>query len=113
MKTKTVKREKESVSLQGVQKEIRRAVDTGKVSFGKRESEKRVLKGEAELIIVSRNTPKTVAERMRQLSDVTGTPVLEFQGTGLELGSVCGKPFIVSVMAVQNSGKSRILSVAK
>jgi len=114
-KTSGTKKQKAGglASLAEVSREIRRAVDTGKVAFGKKQGEKSVLKGGAELIIISSNAPQMVRERMKQLSQVTSVPVLEYSGTGLELGSACGKPFTVSVMVVQKTGKSRILSAAK
>ncbi len=94
-------------------KEIRRAVETGKVVFGAKQGEKILIKEKAELIVVSSNATKPVKEKIRHLSDIAGTPVLEFEGTGLELGSVCGKPFTVSVMAIQKAGKSKIMSAVK
>jgi len=96
-----------------VNKEIRRAVDTGKVFFGKKESEKSVLKGKAEIMIFSKSATKLVREKLSHLLKATSTPVYEFTGTGLELGAVCGKPFTVSVMVIQKSGKSKILSAVK
>ena len=96
-----------------INKEMRRAVDTGKVFFGEKQSQKSVLKGNAELIVISNNVRKNVREKIKQLSHVTGVPVLDFNGNGLELGAVCGKPFNVSVMAVQKMGKSKLASAKK
>ena len=78
-----------------------------------KQGEKILLKGNAELLILSSNTQKLVKERMMHLSELSSVPMLEFAGTGLELGSVCGKPFTVSVMIIQKTGKSKILSAAK
>ena len=39
-------------------KELRRAVDTGKVIFGKRGTEKSILKGDCKLVIISGNAEK-------------------------------------------------------
>lgn len=96
-----------------VSKEIRRAVDTGKVCFGSRESEKSILKGSAQLIILSSNAPKQVSERFKHYSKISNVPVFEFKGTGLELGAVCGKPFVVSVALVESVGKSTILKAVE
>lgn len=97
-----------------INKEIRRAVDTGKVIFGIRQSEKSILKGDAQLIIISNNLNLLAREKILHFGNVSKIPVYEFSGSGLELGAVCGKPFVVSTMVVQNIGKSKILnSVAK
>ncbi len=90
-------------------KEIRRAVDTGKVVFGTKKSENNILKGNGKLIILSENTQKAVQERISHTANAIGIPLKKFGGTSLELGSVCGKPFPVSVMLVLNEGKSKIL----
>ena len=96
-----------------VNKEIRRAVDTGKVLFGVKQAEKSVLKGAAGLIVISSNATKQHMERIKQLCSVNSIPVLEFQGTGLGLGSVCGKPFVVSVLIIEAPGKSKIMDAVK
>ncbi len=94
-------------------KEIRRAVDTGKVLFGTKQTEKNVLKGNGKLIIISRNFPKEVKEKLKHLGNISQIPFYEFAGSGLTLGSVCGKPFIVGCMLVQDFGKSKVLELLK
>ena len=91
--------------------EIRRAVDTGKVNFGEKQAEKNILKGNGELIIISSNAKKLLKERLQHYAKLSEIPFYEFQGTSTELGSVCGKPFPVSVITVLNKGKSEILEI--
>ena len=96
-----------------VGKELRRAVDTGKVVFGKRQVEKSVLKGECKLVIISNNAEKYAKERVQQLCNTAGIPFFQFAATGLDIGSYCGKPFVVSFVGVNNQGKSRVLDLTK
>lgn len=96
-----------------VSKEIRRAVDTGKVIFGAKESEKSLKNGSSKLLIIAQNAPKLAKEKLVLFADTSKVPVLDFEGTGLELGSVCGKPFTITSMVVQEEGKSRLLDAAK
>lgn len=96
-----------------VAKEIRRAVDSGIVSFGEREAEKIILKDKVQLVIISANASKQSRERIEQYCKISETPVFGFKGNGLELGTICGKPFTVSMLAVKNAGKSKILSALK
>jgi len=91
--------------------EIRRAVDTGKVDFGEKQTEKNILKGNGELIIISSNAKKLLKERLEHYSKLSEIPFYKFPGTSNELGSVCGKPFAVSVMTVLNKGKSKIIEI--
>lgn len=94
-------------------KHIRWAVDSGKVSFGQRSVEKSILNGKGQLVIVSGNAQKAVAERISALSKVAGIPLHTYPGTAGELGSVCGKPFVVSAMVVLDAGKSKVLEISK
>lgn len=94
-------------------KEIRRAVDTGSVKFGFKQSEKTVLKGNAELIILSANVQKRIREKIQHYCTAAQTPIFNFSGNSVELGSVCGKPFVISCLCVENAGKSRVLDLAK
>ena len=94
-------------------KELRRAVDTGNVVFGKRQVEKSVSKGSCKLVIISKNAEKYAKERVKQLCKATETPFFEFDATGLDIGSYCGKPFVVSFTGIENQGKSKVLDLAK
>lgn len=92
-------------------KEIRRAVDTGKVVFGTKVAKKKILSGEGEMIIVSNNIPENEKEVLKHLANVENKKFYEYVETGLVLGSVCGKPFTVSVMLVLDAGKSKVLEL--
>lgn len=92
-------------------KEIRRAVDTGKVSFGYKTCQKNLLKGEGELVIVSNNMSINEKEKLEQLAKTENKKFFVYQDTGLTLGSICGKPFVVSAMIVLDKGKSKVLEV--
>jgi len=94
-------------------KEIRRAVDTGKVIFGTKNSEKSLKNGTGMLIIIANNAPKLMKEKLVSFAEIGKTPHFMYEGTGLELGSVCGKPFTISVMVIQDKGKSKVLDIVK
>ncbi|MDN5358569.1 MAG: large subunit ribosomal protein L30e [Candidatus Diapherotrites archaeon] len=93
--------------------QIRRAMETGKVLLGYRESEKSLMNGRAKLIILASNAPREEAYRIQYLAKVGSVPLYRFPGTTIELGQVCGKPFAVSVLAVEDAGDSSILDLAK
>ena len=94
-------------------REIRRAVDTGVVLFGEKQVEKSVLKGAAGLIVISKNAKLQSKERVKQLCSVSKVPILEFDGSGLALGNICGKPFVVSVLCIETVGKSKVMDSVK
>jgi large subunit ribosomal protein L30e len=94
-------------------KEIRRAVDTGKVLFGVKETLYSIRNGEGLLLVLARNTPLLTTENVLHLAQLSEIPVYSFSGSGLELGSVCGKPFVVSTLLVMDAGKSKVMELSK
>ena len=94
-------------------RELRRAVDTGKVVFGLQQTKRDVLKGTCQLVIISGNAGKHKREAVEELCMAAGIPYYKFKETGLQLGSICGKPFVVSFACVEKPGKSKILDAVK
>lgn len=93
-------------------KEIRRAVDTGNVLFGARESAYALKHGEGQLMVLAKNTPKLVLENLTHIAALAEIPIYTYAGTGLELGSVCGKPYVISTLLVLDEGKSKVTTLA-
>lgn len=92
-------------------KEIRRAVDTGKVLFGVKESLYSIKHGEGQLLVVTKNAPTLDLEEIKHLATLAQVPVYSFAGNGLELGNVCGKPYVISTLLVLDEGKSKVLQL--
>jgi large subunit ribosomal protein L30e len=88
-----------------INRALKTAATTGDVRFGLSETKKSMQKGDARLVVVANNCPER-----ESLSGQTGTRVLVFGGTNVELGSACGKPYAISALAVVNPGESNILS---
>jgi len=91
---------------------IRLAVESGRVSFGARRGVSAGLLGKARLFVMASNAPMEIRDRMVQYSGVSGIPLLVFEGSSIELGSVCGKPFPISVLSIYDPGSSPILELA-
>jgi len=92
---------------------IRLAVESGKTDFGARTGIMASLLGKAKIFIVASNTPAGIKDKVTEYSKKAGIPVIEFPGNTIELGSVCGKPFSVSVLSVYDEGNSNLLELAK
>jgi large subunit ribosomal protein L30e len=92
-----------------LQKSISLAVKTGKVTFGYKETLEAVRGGKAKLIIAARNLPAEKRRELQSFSKISDTPLLQYEGSSISLGTVCGKPFTVSIMAVRDPGDSDIL----
>ncbi len=83
---------------------LKTAAATGDVRFGLAETKKSVKKGEAKLVVVANNCPEN------KVVSGSGPKVIVFNGTNVELGSACGKPFPISALAIVSPGESNILS---
>jgi large subunit ribosomal protein L30e len=88
-----------------VARALKTASTTGDVRFGLAETKKSVKKGEAKMVVIASNcTQKDLVPSQ------SSAKVLMYQGTNVELGSACGKPFAISALAIVNPGESNILS---
>ncbi|CDG64348.1 MAG: large subunit ribosomal protein L30e [Methanobacterium sp.] len=94
-----------------VERGIRVAVDTGDVTLGSSKTIQALKLGKGKLVIIAENCPKEVAEDVTQYSQLSKIPIYTFQGTSVDLGSVCGKPFTVAAMMVNDPGDSTILEI--
>ena len=92
---------------------IRLAVESGKVEFGARTGLAAGLLGKAKAFIMASNTPAEYRTKLQGYAKAAKIPIIEFEGSTMELGSVCGKPFPISVLSIYEEGSSNILELAK
>ncbi len=105
-KKKVVRRRKSTKEKENpVVGAIRLAVESGKVDFGSRKG----MTADAKLLIIAKNAPEKIKEGVSK----SKVPTMEFDGSTMQLGAVCGKPFPVSVLSIFDAGNSNILELAK
>lgn len=92
-----------------IEKALRKALRTGKVYLGSKRTIKALKKGEAKMVIIAMNCPKEIREKIEKFNK-SNVPVLVYNGTNMELGAICGKPFSVAALAIIDPGESDILS---
>ena len=88
---------------------IRVAVDTGDVTLGSEKSIQSLKLGKGQLVVVAKNSPKEIVEDVKYYSELSEIPFYTYDGTSVELGSVCGKPFTVATLIINDPGDSTIL----
>lgn len=103
------KKEKESP----LSSALRLTVETGKVEFGMKTGMKDALNGSAKLFVVAGNLPADTMSSVTKYASASGVPMILFDGTSMELGSICGKPFPISIVSVYEVGASNLLTLAK
>lgn len=92
---------------------IKRMIKTGKVEIGSNSSLDSIKNGEAKLVVISLNCPKNIRNDIMHYSKISEIPVLKYKGTSLELGEVCGKPFMIANLSIINPGTIKISELVK
>lgn len=92
-----------------VNKQIEIAVRTGKVSFGVKEALDAARSAKAKLLIMASNCPKPHKQDILQYAKQSSVPIYNYQGSSVDLGGACLKPFVVAVLTVKEAGDSEIL----
>ena len=87
---------------------LRRAIKTGDVSLGRNSTKEKITEGNAKLVVVADNCPE---DFKNYLSEQDGFETYGFKGSSAQLGKACGKPFVVSALAIIDAGESDILSI--
>jgi large subunit ribosomal protein L30e len=81
-----------------LERELKGALETGVVKIGITQCRKALERNEAKLLVLATNCPD---DSLRELDVKT----IEFKGSNIELGQICGKPVI-------DEGTSNISSLA-
>ncbi len=89
--------------------DIRLAVESGETAIGLRNASRAVVSSRAKLIIISSKLDQSSAEDIKHIASISKVPVVVYDADSMGLGTVCGKPYSVSALAVINPGNSRIL----
>ena len=97
----------------GIARAIRQCVDSGKVEFGTNSAVKSSLSGRAKLVVIASNCPLEVRQNVSRFCKLSSIPVLVYEGTSMELGTVAGRPHPIAVLSIFDAGNSGILEFAK
>jgi large subunit ribosomal protein L30e len=95
-----------------VNKQIEMAVRTGKVTFGVKEALDAARFAKAKLLIMASNCPEPHRQDILQYAKQSSVPIYQYQGSSVDLGGACQKPFVVAVLTVKEPGDSEILKLA-
>jgi len=89
-----------------IDKALIKVIKTGSVIIGSNRTIEAAVNSEAKLIVLAANCPEEVKTKIESAN----VPVLNYPGTGVELGPACGKPFTIAAMAITDTGESDILA---
>jgi large subunit ribosomal protein L30e len=89
---------------------LRRAIKTGEVFLGQNSTEECVKAGKAKLVVIAKNCPAEFKEAMLAREDIE---TYVYNDSGVQLGKACGRPHVVSALAIVDAGESDILSIKR
>ncbi|MBP2146081.1 large subunit ribosomal protein L30e [Methanofollis sp. W23] len=89
---------------------LRRAIKTGEVFLGQNSTEECVKAGKAKLVVIAKNCPAEFKEAMLAREDIE---TYVYNDSGVQLGKACGRPHVVSALAIVDGGESDILSIKR
>ncbi|MGI0100752.1 MAG: 50S ribosomal protein L30e [Candidatus Micrarchaeaceae archaeon] len=92
-----------------ISNDIRLAVDSGKIAFGINSASQSILSNEAKMVIIASKNKGDRLGDIQHLATISDVRVHVFNGTPMDLGVICGKPFSVSVLSIIDPGNSNIL----
>ena len=94
-------------------KQIQIAVKTGKVALGVKEALEAAKFAKAKLLILAANCPEKEKLDILHYAKTSAVPVHTYSGTSLDLGSACGKRFVVAALTIREPGDSDILKLVR
>lgn len=89
---------------------LRRAIKTGEVLLGQNMTAECIENGRAQMVVVASNCPEKFREMLKSRDNIF---VYTFDGSSVQLGKACGKPFMVSALAIVKPGESDILTLKR
>lgn len=95
--------------MKDIKEKLLSTVKTGTVEYGMKKAVNKLYAEEPELVLVSKNCPQAMKDRIKYYCRINQTRYLESNYSSLDLGSICGRQHSVSVLTVLNPGESGIL----
>ncbi len=96
-----------------IERAIRTVVDTGEVILGAKESIASVIDKKARLVLVAENCPKALKDDLDRYANLSNIYVYNFPGSSMEMGAVCGKPYVTAMLSIIEVGDSDILELKR
>ena len=90
---------------------INSAVKSGKTALGLKTAIKEAKMRRAKAIVVASNTLQSYKEDLLHYAKLSNIPILEYPGTSQDLGTICGRPHLVSALTIYDPGDSDILEL--
>ncbi|MFW9945605.1 MAG: 50S ribosomal protein L30e [Candidatus Odinarchaeota archaeon] len=86
---------------------------TGKIIYGKEQIIKQIRQNTFKMLIISKNCSKEFENQLRYYISLMKEPIFihRYKGSSWELGLAMGKPYMVSVIGINDFGDSDLISL--
>jgi len=92
---------------------IKVAYKTGKVIFGKSQVLRQLRQNPFKMLIISNNIPDQLETQLNYYNSLMKNSIFihKYKGSSWDLGLAVGKPYMISVIGINNFGDSELLSL--
>ncbi len=94
-----------------LEKIIKDAIEDGKYSFGTKEAISTVKT--SKVIVLSNSIREKTLEKIHEVSKNAKVPTLQFNGSSVELGRLCGTQFRISALSLKTLSDTNLKAITK
>lgn len=94
-----------------LEKVIKDAMEDNKYSFGAKEVIGSLKN--SKLIILSESVPQNILQKILETAKNSKVPTLNFKGSSVTLGRLCGTQFRISAISLKNLSETNLKSILK
>jgi len=92
---------------------IKVAYKTGKVVYGKSQVLRQIRQNPFKMVIISNNCPSELVNQLQYYNSLSENPIFIYKyiGSSWDLGLAMGKPYMISIIGINDFGDSDLLSL--
>lgn len=82
------------------EKELKDALAKKEVVIGSRGIVRKLKTGNLKMVFIANNCPERIKKDINHYASLSNVKIEEYNGTGEQLGTFCGKPFAIAAIAI-------------
>lgn len=94
-----------------LEKVIKDAIEDGKYSFGAKEAISTIKS--SKVIVLSKSISGETLEKIQEAAKSSKVPTLNFNGSSVELGRLCGTQFRISAVSLKTLSDTNLKAITK
>jgi len=94
-----------------LEKVIKDAIEDGKCTFGTKEAISTIKN--SKLIVLSHSVSEETLEKIQEVAKGAKVPTLNYNGSSVELGRLCGTQFRISALSLKTLSDTNLKAITK